>query len=55
MKSYRIPLLLVSLLITLSLLTSAVWAATPPEDSGPINPPTPPLKCPRGQRRSPFL
>ncbi|HOD05857.1 MAG TPA: hypothetical protein PKH92_12510 [Anaerolineaceae bacterium] len=38
MKRMRIPVILVSLLITLSLLTSAAWAATPPQDDGPTGP-----------------
>ena len=38
MKRMRIPAILVSLLMTLSLLTSAAWAATPPQDDGPTGP-----------------
>ena len=38
MKRMRIPVILVSLLMTLSLLTSAAWAATPPQDDGPTGP-----------------
>ncbi|HNT53606.1 MAG TPA: hypothetical protein PKG95_02775 [Anaerolineaceae bacterium] len=41
MKHIRIPILLVSLLITFSLLTSAAWAATPPQDDGPSGPARP--------------